>query len=252
MNCSFKSLVTESWQAIHGIKWPLWLIVLTTAACAVLVEIIMLAIGTSIYGKSLPLIWIKLIVPIVVNVTLGIFMCGIFMVAFKKIRGETPNAQTGFNYFKRAPQAMTFMLLFSLVSAANSFLNEYFFLKSHPAATLTAVHLPPAEIAGYIIGIVITLFCYFTIPLIADKNNGVFQAIGDSCKLVWRHFFKVLLVFVFNYVLMALVFAAFIIGMLLNLVWLGALGSIVAIVGAIWLLPFCSLLQANLYNKLRS
>lgn len=239
-------ILSESWKKLPGVKWPIWAVILVTFAAALVGFLVIMSIGIHLYDAHLPLIWLTLVHPIVLNVIAGIFICGMIMPAIKQLRGEPISVATGFAYFSRAPQAMTFMLLVGSISAILNYLSEI--LNQHTG--MSTVHFTWIQLASMLINLLLMLFFYLTIPLIADRNQTVFQAMGNSLRLVAPHGYKVLGIILILYFLLIIASLPLMIGLALNYPLIVFAGAIFLFIVAIWLLPYAMMLQANIYLKL--
>ena len=106
------------------------------------------------------------------------------------------------------------------------------------------------QVSALVIVLMVTVFTFLCVPLIADKKQTAFQAIGNSIRLLSRQWYKVLGILLIMYVFMMVAAIPLLVGMIFHHPIIQILGMIIIVVAFIWLLPFNMMLQANVYLKL--
>lgn len=248
-----KEIFCSAWQQLNGAKGPIWLVTLVALIPLLLAQIALLNAGIAFYHETPPLIWTELVMPIISNFILGIFMAGMIMPAIKRARGETIDLKTGFQYFRRAPQMMTLMLITGAITS----LLMYGSTLVNVSHGLAALDLSVWRIIAFLLSSLVFLLCYIAVALIADAKFTAFEAIFVSIKRTAPQLHKIILLVALYFACFLLVAAPMLLGALLHSLGKTNAASIIMLAGIpifafcmAWLLPFNALLQANVYLKL--
>lgn len=246
-------IFSSAWQQLNGAKGPTWLITLVALIPLLLTQIALLNAGIAFYHETPPLIWTELVMPIISNFILGIFMAGMIMPAIRRARGETIDLKTGFQYFRRAPQMMTLMLITGSLSSLLMYGSTLVNL-SHG---LQALDLSIWRGSAFVLSLLVFLLCYIAVALIADAKLTAFEAIFVSIKKTAPELHKIILLVVLYFICFLLATAPILLGAILHSLGKTTAADVIILLGVpifafcmIWLLPFNALLQANVYLKL--
>ena len=199
----------EAWRGMKGFKLKchiasvLWFVIYMLALLVSLpVTMGLMAIGATPEVASVIAWFVQLVA---ISITFPM-MVGITVMAIRHARGKSVSASTVFNYFRRAPAAILWYLLMTVLIFIGYLL----------------LVLP---------GIYLTFAYMFSLPLLVEKNMGVWQALEVSRKAVSKFWFRAT-------------------GFLLLIMLVVTLGMIPLMIPLIWIVPWVTLAYALLYFKL--
>jgi hypothetical protein len=217
---SFKvgDIIKASFSYTNGFKITAWkMVVIYSAAMYGLYVIFGLLLPaadmhTSQFTYNSILIGL-LSIPIVAPLSAGLYMGMI-----SHVRGETVSYKTMFKYYPMVKKL-------ALASLFIHFINNAIFLCADMIGIKWLIAL------SYFVTICIGLIYIFTLPLIADKGLGVWDAMELSRKVAMGNFFKIFFVF-----------AALTCIMIVGAIPLG--------IGLIWTIPMMYISEGLLYHML--
>ena len=199
----------EAWRGMKGFKLKchiasvIWFVVYIIAALVTVpVTYALVAVGATPDAAAI-IAWLVQIVAISVTMPM---MIGITVMGIRHASGKSVSAGTVFNYFHRAPAAILWYIVMSVMIMLGYLL----------------LILP---------GIYLSFAYMFSLPLLVEKNMGVWQALETSRKAVTRFWFRAT-------------------GFLLLIMLLITLGMIPLGIPLIWILPWVTLAYALVYFKL--
>ncbi len=185
-------ILSEAWQRVSGLKGPFWIAAILVFVITML-AVIVLTGTSSLLGINasggLDLVT-ALIVQLAITAIIYPFMAGIIMMGVRRSVDLPISYNEAFAYFAYVLPLVVAAILMSLLMTLG------FILLIIPGIYLAVAYI-------------------FTIPLIADKNLGAWEAMETSRRTVTRHWFKVF----FIMVIMGLIFIVSLIPLGLGLIW---------------------------------
>ncbi len=185
-------VLSEGWQRVSGLKGPFWIAAILVLLITMLAAIVLTGIGSllGINDTSGLGIVTTLIVQLAITAIIYPFMAGIVMMGVRRSVDLPISYHEVFAYFAYVIPLVVAAILMSLLMTLG------FILLIIPGIYLAVAYI-------------------FTVPLIADKNLGAWEAMETSRSAVTRHWFKVF----FTLVIMGLIFMISVIPLGLGLIW---------------------------------
>jgi len=257
---SVRDVISSAWKNIKGTKWPIWgvllVLFLIVLGLGLITGLITGLFGFSIlkggaHGGHVVAYFLIMIIFEVVTIFLTVpLTAGAQMIALKKARGETVSASTGFGYWgKWFPLGLTIIyfsigaflvyLIFSFLAGLSMVMNAHW---------LGAI----LGILGVIAVILFYTFFLFNLLFVADKQKGPFGALLCSAKAVAPHWFRVLLLWIYIFIVLIVGLLPLFLGLICPAIWVKVLGAVISIVLFVWVVPYLHLILATAYNKLSS
>jgi len=205
---SIGAVLGESWEKTKGLKGPFW------AASAILF-IVLLGFGVVLGGTGALLmneggagsgVLSSLIVQLVVMALMYPFMAGVVMLGIERSVDLPLSYKSVFGYFAYTLPLLGVAVLMSLLIAIG------FILLIVP-------------------GIYLSLAYMFVVPLVVEKNLGIWAAMETSRKAVTRHWFKLFFLFLIMFVIV-----------MISMIPLG--------IGLIWAYPMMIAMMGILYRDI--
>ena len=174
-------------------------------------------------------------------------MAGIQMVGLKRARGETIQASTAFHYWHRWFTLGCSGLLHTIAIAVPLLLFGYLWAHFAPKISLSALPL-----SLIVIGCMLVLLLQFYLLAVVDKKKGAFGALIYSAKIVLPHWFKVLMMSLFTLLLFVVTALPGELALILYPHTPVAIlsGMVISLLLFVWILPYTTLLKANIFHHL--
>lgn len=273
-NFSISNILSESWKLTHGSKWPIWL----ASIAAILIFAFIMAIGMAIFTSTGIIehpvamnhyqannvlaqnFWPTLLCSIVGFAVASPLFAGIFLIGVKRARGQIVPFSEGFAYFHRY-----LPLIFAAVCIAIIVdLGYGFVCFGHSVFGWTALTHSALMHLARLIALILAIFVFLALPLVADKNMNAFSAIALSFRKASTHWFKILL----TWILLGVIFLLFVLCVvILSMIVFGLLhvlpvsdsaaknlsifvGAVSFLVLYIWFYPYTVLVGGVIYHKL--
>ncbi len=257
---STRDVISSAWKNVKGSKWPIWGVLLVLALIAISAGLLMMLVmtlfgipigtklGAAPVAHTVGYTLIVVITEIVMIFLTAPLSTGAQMTALKRARGETISATTGFGYWpKWFPLGVT-IIYFSI---GLFILNIIFSLFAGLSAGAGAIWLATIiGILGFIAVLLFYTFFIFNLLFVADKGKGPFPALLCSAKAVAPHWFRVLLLWIFVFIVLVVTLLPLLLGLMCPLVWVKVLGVLVSIGLMVWTVPYMHLILSTTYNKL--
>lgn len=166
------AVLSESWERTSGLKGSFW-------AAGAIVFVILLVLGAVVGGGStvlvgnddgIPGVLTSLIIQLVIMALMYPFVAGIMMLGIERSVDLPLSYKSVFGYF-----AYTLPLL--------------------GVAVLMSILVTIGFLLLIIPGIYLSLAYMFTVPLVVEKNLGIWDAMETSRKAVTSHWFKLFFLF---------------------------------------------------------
>lgn len=232
----------ESWKHLSGSKGALWMI-----AAPILLLIITIGLATNfIVTESLSLHYFLgyLVMPGILYLLIGPFFAASVLVAVKHYQKYPINLFTGFKLIGRyVATAFAFLIIGLLANSVSIILNI-------PAVSYSlAGALPYFDVLAGLLTVLIFSLLMLSLPLLLDKNIGVFEALKQSFQKIAPHWLSVFVLFFSVYFSLFILYLPLTLGLLLNIYWLLIVGLIFFVACLIWLYPMIFLMAGYLYKK---
>lgn len=199
-------VLAEAWKKVSGLKLPFWIGALVLGMLSSLLTGVLGAVTSPIVSSSTVLaVAVPLVVQLVVMLVVYPVMTGVIMMGVRRVAEKPIEVGTAFGYFHVAVPVVI-------------------------AGLLTTVFISLGLVFFLIPGIYLSVAYALTIPLIADKGLGVWQAMEASRKAVTAHWFKVF-------------------GLMLVMIVILSLSAIPLLVGLIWTYPMMLNTLAIVYRE---
>lgn len=201
------AVLSEAWALSNGFKATFWGGFLLYMGVVIAAAIVMglLSVGVTMLSSEAAVL-VAVLSQIIQLVVTAPLMAGLFMLGIKRASGQPVNAFMVFNYFpKTLPLFLTYLLMIVLV------------------------------VIGFVLlvipGIYLTLAYALALPLVVDKNLGIWESLETSRKGITRCWFRF--------------FGFGIIGLVIIIVSAIPLG-----IGLIWTLPWLYAGMGIIYRDL--
>lgn len=194
-NWEIGAVLSEAWALSNGFKATFWGGFLIYMGVAIAVGIVMglLTVGVAVVSSEATMV-VTVLGQVIQLIVTAPLMAGLFMLGIKRAAGQPVNAFMLFNYFpKTLPLFLTYLLMVVLV------------------------------VIGFVLlvipGIYLTFAYALALPLLVDKNLGIWESLETSRKGITRCWFRF--------------FGFGIIGLIIMMISAIPLG-----IGLIWTLPW--------------
>lgn len=206
-------IMGEAWDTLKGLKTPVLLGVLMVFAVSIIVGVLSASLGLSASpfdepqaiptGSQVGTEMLLQLISTFITVPMG---AGIFIMSLKHATGGTATASETLAYFGKALPMLGLVILAYILIAIGFLL----------------LILP---------GIYLGVCFYMAIPLMADKNLGIVEALKASRQATHHKFFPML-------------------GLVLLCTLIVILGALALGIGLIWAIPMASLMMAIAYRNM--
>jgi len=241
---SVTSVFSKAWSLVHGSKGAIWSVaVLILLIAATLEWITNRVIGIDIQHTHYAIRYILL--PILTNLFIAPFYAGGVMVAIKRVRGESINIKSGYQYLRQFLALAITMIVVGLISNLLTMV-----INIPTIAFALGRSLPYFDIAAVLFSLAVYTFFILSIPMIIDKQYTPGQALLASPMLVKQKWLQIFLIFLVTYLCLFVLLIPTFLGLILSNSTLMLIGSVIIIAALIWLLPFVFLLTGVIYHRL--
>lgn len=165
-NWEIGAVLSEAWALSNGFKATFWGGFLIYMGVAIVVGIVMglISVGVAMVSSEATVV-VAVLGQVIQLVITAPLMAGLFMLGIKRAAGQPVNAFMLFNYFpKTLPLFLAYLLMILLV------------------------------IIGFVLlvipGIYLTLAYALALPLLVDKNLGIWESLETSRKGITRCWFR--------------------------------------------------------------
>ena len=256
---SIRNVISSAWKNVPGVKWPIWaallVLFLIVFGITLIIGFIFTLTGMSlvanpnvIVAHSMGYLTVTLIIEIIAIFLTAPLATGAQMTALKKVRGEVVTPSAGFRYWHKWFSLGLSLIFFSIglfvINIVFGFISTLAMSKGLMA--LLAI----VSILGGIAALLYYTFFLFNLLFVADKDKAPFKALLCSAKAVSKHWFRVLVLWVFLGLVFIVTVLPVVLGLMCPYTWVKILGGIVSLVLWIWAVPYFHLILATAYNKL--
>ena len=231
---SAQTVLKNAWHQVKGAKgailFPLLINLLIIIGVILIVSLIAIRTGvlsTPTYS------YIPLIITIIILIaTMTLFLltplfAGMEMTALKRARNQTIGAGSAFHYWHHC-FALWFSMLVLVVSCTLTF-----FLYSH------------------FLSLLVYLFFQFNLLSVSDKKKGGFAALIYSAELIVPHWGNVLIPTLVVYLMITLsLLPGFLTVISCSLALVQLSGVVVSLLFCVWVIPYATLIKANIFHQL--
>ncbi|MBS0350968.1 MAG: hypothetical protein JSR33_07265 [Proteobacteria bacterium] len=239
-------ILLEAWRLLKGIKWPFWVVSITWLIGASILTLIAYLILT-----TKMLLFFKVVILSALFLAaiflIGPLFAGMQMIPIKKIQQEQVSIKSGFRYFGSFFKLGLTILLIGIICGLLIFLINiiFLFLFNFVGVLLGHHNGSHSDNVAIFIGFLLYMVAYalliFVIPLIADKNMGIMDALAKSVKAARPYWMKIFLVLIFLHL------ANMVVSLMINIPYVGV---VIALLINIWLAPYFFSVVAVLYHRL--
>lgn len=194
-------VISEAWNKTKGAKGTFFLAFIMTYIILIAVLVISISIETASLGVAG-----TVIAQLIINLIILPICAGIFIIGIKRSANIPIKATNIFGHFNKTLKLFAAIILMQII-----------------------------VIIGYLLfilpGIYLTIAYFMAMPLIVEKNMGVWEALETSRKAITKRWFSMLLFFI----VMGLIFM---------------ISSIPFGIGLIWTFPMCMIAYGIIYRNM--
>ncbi|HLB56299.1 MAG TPA: hypothetical protein VJK30_03085 [Coxiellaceae bacterium] len=246
-----KSIIKQAWKNVHGCKWPMWIMILSTVVVQIILNFF------SHHFSQQPKSEVKFFIDfILTGLLFAPLMISAVMIGVQHCRNQPVSFKTGFGYIKRWPMLIVGKIV--TVLPVYFILLPLFLLFGRPLLhNFLAHHI--AVIFLFLLAVFFyAIFVMLTLLFIADKKINPFSALITSIKTVSTHWIRILFTLIFSYLIVLVCLAvvvgvAAIIGAVISHVLPHSISIMIGIavfIASIWVLPFLLSVPGVIYHRL--
>lgn len=252
-----KAHLKESWNLVDGSKWPVWAPLLVLIAISIGIGIFFTLLsalfglplfqGGFTTGFSVGYVVIAFIIEVITLFVTAPLVAGAQMVALKRVRSESVEAKSGFQYWHLWVNLGITLVLVSLgVGLINVVFGALITVAFKVGFWLAVIF----QVLALVAFIIYYAFVIFAVLFVADKNNSPIEAFVNCHKMVRPHWLHISKVIVCVGVGLLIVFLPYFLLSLTGYGLLSLLGLVISAVLAVWAIPWFHLIISGIFNKL--
>jgi len=230
-----RKTLEASWQLTRDTKAAIWMPSLVAIIISVLVAVLVHGVSGTTPSKQNH--WTQFFLqPIIANFFSAPFFAGAIMIGVKKLRNEKIELTSGLQYMRPfIPVAIGFAVITLIMRVP---------------LLLTQAHSPLTQLLGDLLGAILFVFLFLTVPLITDKKCTPLQAITQAINITMKQWHRIFAVFICLYLVGLASAIPLALGIHFQNGVLNIIGVVILLLVLFWLLPWTFLCMSVIYEKL--